>query len=111
MDARPLVNFFLPGGSVSTYHIYFPDPWPKAHHAKHRLFTAPFVANLWRTMTIGAFIYVASDVPDYAESIFSMLNRQGLHRVCEPITGLDATGFARKFIAQGRRVYAQGFTK
>ena len=39
MDARPLVNLFLACRSVSAYHVYFPDPWPKARHAKHRLFT------------------------------------------------------------------------
>src|SRR5208337_5537567 len=39
-DARTLVNLLLPNHSVAAYHIYFPDPWPKERHVKHRLFTS-----------------------------------------------------------------------
>jgi tRNA (guanine-N7-)-methyltransferase len=109
-DARPLVNLFLPGGCVSTYHIYFPDPWPKARHAKHRLFTAQFISNLMRTMTDCALLFVATDVPDYATSIFSMADAQGLHPINAPI-GVSATGFGRRFVAEGRTIYARAFAK
>jgi len=50
MDARPLVNLMLADASVDAYHIYFPDPWPKERHAKHRLFTPDLVAGLARTL-------------------------------------------------------------
>ncbi len=111
MDARPLVNLFLPDECVSAYHVYFPDPWPKARHAKHRLFSPWFVANLIRTMTAGASLYVATDVPEYAELIFSMAEAQGLRPTGESVAGIVATGFARRFIAQGRTVYGRAFTK
>jgi tRNA (guanine-N7-)-methyltransferase len=111
MDARPLVNLFLPRGSVSAYHVYFPDPWPKARHAKHRLFTSGFVANLLRTMTTEGALYVATDVSDYAEFIFSLASALGLHPVGQPVAGAATTGFARKFIAEGRRVYGRAFAK
>ena len=110
-DARPLVNLFLPDRSVSAYHVYFPDPWPKARHAKHRLFTPRFVANLMRTMTAGGALYVATDVPEYAELIFSIANAQGLRPIGDSVAGAEATGFARKFIAQGRTVYGRAFAK
>jgi tRNA (guanine-N7-)-methyltransferase len=111
MDARPLVNLFLPDECVSAYHVYFPDPWPKARHAKHRLFSPWFVANLMRTMTARAFLYVASDVREYAELIFSMAQAQGLRPTGDLVAGVGATGFARKFIAQGRTVYSRAFAK
>jgi tRNA (guanine-N7-)-methyltransferase len=111
IDARPLVNLFLPCGSVSAYHVYFPDPWPKTRHAKHRLFTARFVANLRRTMSEGASLYVATDVRDYAELIFTMAKAHGLHPAGELAAGFDTSGFARRFSAEGRTVYAQTFAK
>jgi tRNA (guanine-N(7)-)-methyltransferase len=110
-DARPLVNLFLPGGCVSAYHIYFPDPWPKARHAKHRLFTPCFVINLMRTMAPGAALYVATDVADYAKVIFAMAIAQGLRLSGEPVAGIAVTGFARRFIAQRRTVYGRAFVK
>ncbi len=111
MDARPLVNLFLPDECVSAYHVYFPDPWPKARHAKHRLFSPLFIANLMRTMTAGASLYVATDVAGYAELIFSMAEAQGFCPTGESIAGVEATGFARRFITQGRIVYGRAFTK
>jgi tRNA (guanine-N7-)-methyltransferase len=110
-DARPLVNLLLPSASVSAYHIHFPDPWPKARHAKRRLFTPWFVANLRRTMTSGASLHVATDVLAYANSIFSMVESQGLRPTGERSDGLSVAGFARKFVAEGRMVYARTFTK
>lgn len=111
MDARPLVNLFLPCSCVSAYHIYFPDPWPKTRHAKHRLFTPSFTSNLRRTMSAGALLYVATDVHDYADSMFSMITAQGFHPVADVVAGLDATGFARRFSAEGRTVYTRTFVK
>ena len=53
MDARTLVNLMLPDASVSAYHIYYPDPWPKERHVKHRLFTPTLAASLFRTRRAG----------------------------------------------------------
>jgi tRNA (guanine-N7-)-methyltransferase len=109
MDARTLVNLMLPERSVSAYHIYFPDPWPKQRHEKHRLFTPYFVARLGRTLAPGASLYVATDVNDYAEAIFAMFEAGGFRREEIAVPGAEETGFARKFIAEGRPVYSGAF--
>lgn len=111
MDARPLANLILPARRVAAYHIYFPDPWPKERHLKHRLFTPPFAASLGRTLADGAPLYIATDVADYAAAIFVMLAEAGLARVDIPVPGASETGFARKFIAAGRPVYAGAFMR
>ncbi|SRR5579883_2666043 len=109
MDARPLVNLMLPADSISACHIYFPDPWPKERQAKHRLFTPTLVASLKRVLRDGARLYVATDVAAYAEGIFAMLEEGGFARVAEAVPGASATGYARKFIAEGRAVFAGAF--
>jgi tRNA (guanine-N(7)-)-methyltransferase len=111
MDARPLVNLMLPELSVSAYHIYFPDPWPKERHVKHRLFTPYFVAGLRRTLTHRAPLYVATDVRAYAETIFAMLDADNFRRAPIEVPGAYGTGFARKFIAAGREVFPGAFVK
>jgi tRNA (guanine-N7-)-methyltransferase len=111
IDARPLVNLFLADGSVSAYHIYFPDPWPKARHSKHRLFSPYFAGNLARTLVPGAPLYIATDVRDYAEAIFSMVEAQGFRHTPNEVPGMATTAFARKFIAEGRMVYARAFAR
>jgi tRNA (guanine-N7-)-methyltransferase len=104
MDARTLVNLMLPDASVAAFHIYFPDPWPKERHHKHRMFTERIVASLSRTLTPGGRLYVATDVADYAAEIEQMLAAGGFTRVEAATPGGAATGFARKFIAAKRPV-------
>ncbi len=61
MDARPLVGLMLPPRTVSAYHIYFPDPWPKERHHKHRLFTPRLAAGLARTLAVDGILCVATE--------------------------------------------------
>lgn len=109
MDARTLVNLMLPDASVAAFHIYFPDPWPKERHAKHRLFTPFFVRNLLRTLHPEGRIYAATDVESWAQEMFSMLEGGGFVRVAETPPGATRSGFARKYIAGGKRVFGASF--
>ena len=111
MDARTLVNLMLRDSSVAAYHIYFPDPWPKVRHVKHRLFSPRFARNLVRTLEPGGSVHVATDVRGYADAIVPMLDAAGLVRVQEDSPGGYATGFARKYLAEGKRVYTASFGK
>jgi tRNA (guanine-N7-)-methyltransferase len=110
MDARSLVNLMLPSGCLSACHIYFPDPWPKQRHVKHRLFTPYFARSLTRVLAPDAPLHVATDVRAYADEIFLMLEGAGFVRITVAAPGATATGFARKFIEAGREVYARSFS-
>jgi tRNA (guanine-N7-)-methyltransferase len=109
MDARPLVHLMLATGSVSACHIYFPDPWPKDRQAKHRLFTPDFARGLVRVLAPDTPLYVATDVEDYARVIFPTLEAAGFSRTAAAVPGASETGFARKFIEEGRPIYAAAF--
>ncbi|HUY29345.1 MAG TPA: hypothetical protein VMV27_18205 [Candidatus Binataceae bacterium] len=109
MDARPLVALMLAPHSVTRYHIYFPDPWPKERHHKHRLFTPRLAAGLVRTTAADGLVCVATDVGGYAAEIFAMLEGAGFSRLDDRAPGAEATGFARKFIALGKPVFAATF--
>ena len=109
MDARTLVNLMLPAASVDAFHIYFPDPWPKERQLKHRLFTEGFAANLKRKLRPRAPLYVATDVADYAEAIFAMLDGCGFARAELAVPGAEDSGFARRFRAAGKPIHAGAF--
>src|SRR5260370_22100786 len=99
MDARTLVNLMLSDASVSAYHIYYPDPWPKERHVKHRLFTPTLVASLFRTVEPGATAYVATDVRDYSAEIFPMMLAAGFLPAVEGPPGADRARFPRNDVA------------
>ncbi|MGH7863750.1 MAG: tRNA (guanine(46)-N(7))-methyltransferase TrmB [Candidatus Binataceae bacterium] len=111
MDARPLVNLMLRDASVAAYHIYFPDPWPKERHVKHRLFSPTFARNLVRTLQPGGSVHVATDVAGYADAIVRLLDATGLMRMPDDSPGGHATGFARKYLAEGKRVFTASFSR
>ena len=111
MDARTLVNLMLEPNSVSAYHIYFPDPWPKERHHKRRLFTPHLAANLERTLAPDGALYVATDVGDYAGEIFAMLDATTLVRSAQEVPGCAQTAFGRKFAASGKPIHARAYRK
>jgi tRNA (guanine-N7-)-methyltransferase len=108
-DARTVVNLLLPDHCVAAYHIYFPDPWPKERHAKHRLFSVRFAAGLKRTLADGGRVFVATDVDDYAREIFATLEQAGFARLDEPVPGASQTGFGRKYLQAGKAVFSGAY--
>lgn len=111
MDARTLVNLMLEPETVSAFHIYFPDPWPKGRHHKHRLFTPYFVASLERTLCANGKLFIATDVAEYAQDIFTMLDESRLLRDADEVPGCSRTGFGRKFTAIGKTIHARSYRK
>lgn len=106
-DARSVVNLMLPAGEVDAFHIYYPDPWPKTRHSKHRLFSPPFVAALARALRPGGVVYFATDVGWYFCASAQMLAGAGLaHGVG---AGGPSTHFGRKWEAAGRPIHASSF--
>jgi len=63
-DARPLLDALAPA-SLDRVFVLFPDPWPKARHAKRRFISAPVLDQLARVMAPGAQLRVASDHSGY----------------------------------------------
>jgi len=55
----------LPEASVDRYHVYFPDPWPKARHRRRRFLRGETLAGLRRTLRPGGELAFATDFLDY----------------------------------------------
>jgi tRNA (guanine-N7-)-methyltransferase len=67
-DVRPLLRA-LPAASISKVFILFPDPWPKARHAKRRLVSPSLLDALAGVMRSGAELRVATDIDAYARTV------------------------------------------
>lgn len=109
-DARSVVNLMLPAAGVEAFHIYFPDPWPKNRHSKHRLFSPAFAVAIARALRPGGALHLATDVRNYFHGIAEMMAAEGLTNgtgaAPEP-----ATHFGRKWRAAGRPIYAAMFVR
>jgi tRNA (guanine-N7-)-methyltransferase len=72
-DARHLVAL-LPDAALGRLYLMFPDPWPKARHAKRRFVNRPMLPVVARVLRPGAEWRIASDDPTYqawVEEVFA----------------------------------------
>ncbi|MQA64985.1 MAG: tRNA (guanosine(46)-N7)-methyltransferase TrmB [Alphaproteobacteria bacterium] len=63
-DARAVIDALAPG-CLARVFVLFPDPWPKARHAKRRFIADANLDVLARVMAPGAELVVASDDMGY----------------------------------------------
>ena len=116
--AADLVGPFLTPGKVSAFHIYFPDPWPKAHHARYRLMAPEFVASLRDALEVGGTLDVATDSDDYVAEIQAVVAEAGgLAPVPDARPGVGGvavdrpTVFEERWRAMGRTIHFHRYRK
>lgn len=106
-EAHVFIEKFLPPTSVSAFHMYFPDPWPKKRHLKRRSLTLPFLKSIQKAATQEANFYWATDFADYheqAKETFSMAQFQLIEDHALPTYGVE-TNFEKKYKREGRAIY------
>lgn len=60
-DAVQVLQDMVLDESVSGFHVFFPDPWPKKRHHKKRLIQVPFATLLSQKLRKGGYIYCVTD--------------------------------------------------
>ena len=115
-DALEILDEMIPDNSLSAFHIFFPDPWPKKKHHKRRMLQRPRTDLLASKLTNGGYLYFATDWEEYAFSALEELSlTDGLknkyeafapHQEWRPQTKFEAKG-----IEAGRKIYELIFVK
>ena len=107
LEATYLISKVIPDGSVSTYHVLFPDPWPKRRHRARRLICVPFLADVHRTLTVGGVINCATDDEEYFEWMQQEFGKTGAFTEVKPeVLPEEAwSDFERIFVALGKPIH------
>ena len=74
-DALEVLEKMIPDGSISGFHIFFPDPWPKKKHHKRRLVQRPNTDLITKKLVSGGYLYMATDWEPYAEFALEQLEQ------------------------------------
>ena len=101
------VRYFLPERSVETFHLLFPDPWPKRRHHQRRLFTADFLSAIAAALMESGILRIATDQSDYFKHI-SQLAEQATGFAVSEVNGqtdFPLSTFEKKFKNDGARIY------
>lgn len=98
-----LILDLIKDGSVDTFHIFFPDPWPKTKHRKRRLINDAFAEVLVKKLKPQGVLRVATDWSDYARQIEGVLSKtKGLEGgICprpewRPLTKFESQGIDKE---------------
>jgi tRNA (guanine-N7-)-methyltransferase len=115
-DAVQVLEKMIPDNSISGFHIFFPDPWPKKRHHKRRLIQRPFTNLLASKLINGAYVYFASDVASYSEwALFELSNTNELVNKYESYSPRSewrpVTKFEKRAINAGREIKELFFCK
>ena len=104
-DARLLLRA-LPDACLDRVFLMFPDPWPKARHAKRRFVHPAQVPLLARVMKPGATWRVASDDPTYQAWVAEVMASQPHFAPASPAAarpdGWPPTRYETKALRSGR---------
>lgn len=103
IESYYFLRYLLPAHSASALHIYFPDPWPKRKHRRHRLINSNFPGLAEMALTPGGTVYLRTDDPDYYQQMNEVFKVSPLFRPIETPVPLIAllTDFERDFTERG----------
>jgi tRNA (guanine-N7-)-methyltransferase len=114
--AEVAVEELLEPGSVATFWVNFPDPWPKKRHGRRRLLQPAFVHALALRLRPGGRLEVATDDAAYADEIEAALVGEALlesvippdargRRFAPEVPGRIPTAYELEWRAEGRPLH------
>ncbi len=65
-------NHYLEEEMIDEVFINFPDPWPKARHAKHRIIKDSFLTPIYSKLKKEGKITITTDSNDYSDEIIKV---------------------------------------
>ena len=121
-DGLEFIRCYLLDNSIDTFHIYFPDPWPKKRHHKRRFFTTANLVHMTRCLVADGELRVATDHAGYFDVIRELLaGTTDTARSFETVefypTDAAAPGewvgsnFERKYLKEGRQIFTLAVRK
>ena len=103
IESAYFLEYLLPPHSAMALHIYFPDPWPKKKHRRHRLINENFPALARQTLTPDGTVFLRTDDLDYFQQMTEVFDSaKEFSKVETPVSLAEiTTDFERDFNAEG----------
>lgn len=103
IESAYFLQYLLPPHAAAALHIYFPDPWPKKKHRRHRLINEGFLLLARNALRPGGVVYLRTDDADYFSQMTEVFAASTEFKMTETPGELAEvlTDFERGFNAQG----------
>ena len=106
-DAIDYLTECVATDQLEAVHLFFPDPWPKARHAKRRFVQQDTLDLVLDRLRPGGALLIATDHETYAEHVRGQLERHGGVTVVEGERPAwrPTAGFEDKGTLAGRAIH------
>jgi tRNA (guanine-N7-)-methyltransferase len=103
IESAYFLQYLLPAHAASALHVYFPDPWPKKKHRRHRLINEGFPALARTALAPAGNVFLRTDDADYFQQMNEVFAAAPEFEKIEtpPELAEIVTDFERDFNAQG----------
>lgn len=83
------MSYLIPTGSVDTYYLFYPDPWPKGKHRANRLVGTRFLDAVCRTLKPGGSLHLSTDHRPYHEEMAALFSTDSRFTQTDPLVPTD----------------------
>jgi len=103
IESAYFLQYLLPPHTAAALHTYFPDPWPKKKHRRHRLINEGFPALARAALAPGGVVFLRTDDADYFQQMNEVFGAAAEFSKVETPAALAeiTTDFERDFNALG----------
>jgi tRNA (guanine-N7-)-methyltransferase len=111
IESAYCLEYLLPPRCLSVLHAYFPDPWPKRKHRRHRLINERFPAIARQALVPGGLVYLRTDDRDYFDQMLAVFRADQSFQPVEtpPELSGQVTDFEADFRSRGVATLRAGY--
>lgn len=112
IDSPYAMKYLLPTDRVARLHVLFPDPWPKAKHAKNRLIQPDFCVDVHRVLQADGEWLFKTDHLDYFAEARAVVAASGLFHERDwdvEASRYPLTDFERLWLSEGKPIHRARF--